>query len=77
MHVRQAEEHEEVWLLNRIDEENLIELSFEPENYIVAIDEETGDPLVGIQFILLNAMKSLRFETLEVLRRLGTKLNWQ
>jgi N-acetylglutamate synthase-like GNAT family acetyltransferase len=43
MYVRDARKHEEVWLLDRIEEMELDALAFRSRDYVVALDEETGE----------------------------------
>lgn len=43
MYVRDAKNREEVWLLDRIEEMGLDETAFRSRDYVVAIDEITGE----------------------------------
>lgn len=43
MYVRGAKNREEVWLLDRIEELDLDDTAFRSRDYVVAIDEKTGD----------------------------------
>ncbi|WP_331235841.1 GNAT family N-acetyltransferase [Natronorarus salvus] len=43
MYVRDARKHEEVWLLDRIEEMGLDGLAFRSRDYVIALDEETGE----------------------------------
>lgn len=43
MYVRGAKKREEVWLLDRLDELGLDDPAFRSRDYVVALDEETGD----------------------------------
>ncbi|WP_227262199.1 GNAT family N-acetyltransferase [Salarchaeum japonicum] len=43
MHVRPAEKHEEVWLLDRLDEFGMPDPAFRSRDYVFAVDEETGE----------------------------------
>jgi len=43
MYVRGAKNREEVWLLDRLDELGLTDLAFRSRDYVVALDEETGE----------------------------------
>ncbi len=43
MYVRDARKNEEVWLLDRIEEMELDALAFRSRDYVVALDEETGE----------------------------------
>lgn len=43
MYVRDAKNREEVWLLDRLDELDIADPAFRSRDYVVAIDETTGD----------------------------------
>jgi N-acetylglutamate synthase-like GNAT family acetyltransferase len=43
MYVRNAKNHEEVWLLDRLDELGLSDPAFRSRDYVVALDEETNE----------------------------------
>lgn len=43
MYVRDAKNREEVWLLDNIEAMGLDETAFRSRDYVVAVDEETGD----------------------------------
>jgi len=43
MYVRDAKNREEVWLLDHIEEMGLDETAFRSRDYVIAIDEETGE----------------------------------
>ena len=43
MYVRDAKNREEVWLLDRLDELSIEDPAFRSRDYVVAIDETTGD----------------------------------
>ncbi|MFB6219530.1 MAG: GNAT family N-acetyltransferase, partial [Halobacteriaceae archaeon] len=43
MYVRGAKNREEVWLLDRLDEMGLADPAFRSRDYVVALDEETGE----------------------------------
>lgn len=43
MYVRDAKNREEVWLLDRLDELELSDPAFRSRDYVIAIDETTGD----------------------------------
>ena len=43
MYVRDARNREEVWLLDHIEAMNLDETAFRSRDYVIAIDEETGE----------------------------------
>lgn len=43
MYVRDAKNREEVWLLDHIEEMDLDDASFRSRDYVVAVDEETGE----------------------------------
>ncbi|AWB27427.1 GNAT family N-acetyltransferase [Halococcoides cellulosivorans] len=43
MYVRDAKNREEVWLLDRIEEMGLDETSFRSRDYVIAIDEDSGE----------------------------------
>ncbi|NHN47715.1 GNAT family N-acetyltransferase [Halostella sp. JP-L12] len=43
MYVRDAKNREEVWLLDHIEEMGLDETAFRSRDYVIALDEETGE----------------------------------
>lgn len=43
MHVRGAKKHEEVWLLDRLEEFGFTDPAFRSRDYTVAVDEDTGE----------------------------------
>jgi len=43
MYVRDARKHEEVWLLDRLDEFGMADPAFRSRDYVFAIDEDTGE----------------------------------
>ena len=43
MYVRAARNRDELWLLDRIEELGLDEAAFRSRDYVIAVDEETGD----------------------------------
>jgi len=43
MYVRAARNRDELWLLDRIEELGLDEIAFRSRDYVIAVDEETGE----------------------------------
>lgn len=43
MYVRSAKKHEEVWLLDRLDEFGVADPAFRSRDYVFAVDEESGE----------------------------------
>lgn len=43
MYVRDAKNRDEVWLLDRIEEMDLTDPAFRSRDYVIALDEETGE----------------------------------
>jgi N-acetylglutamate synthase-like GNAT family acetyltransferase len=43
MHVREARKHEEVWLLDQLDEFGFTDPAFRSRDYTVAVDDESGE----------------------------------
>jgi N-acetylglutamate synthase-like GNAT family acetyltransferase len=62
MYVRDARNNEEVWMLDLIEENNLDDVAFRSREYVVVVDEDTGDRTAFGRYRLHSDTENAYFE---------------